>query len=91
MKVTPEKLNLQGTAHAWRKAVQKGNRWFEDEQEEDSASEDEARKKVRDVAAELRQKAKLIDIHCPQCDTAHIVANMKPVAKNGRMFKRQMR
>ena len=83
LKVNPKKLNLQGTVQAWRKAVQKGDRWLEEEQEEDTASEDQVRKGVRDVAAELRQKAKLIDIHCPECEKAHRVANMKLVARTG--------
>ena len=81
--MNPTKLNLHCTVQAWKKAVRKGIRWLDDEQEEDSASEDEARKKARDVAAELRQKATLIDIHCPQCGTAHRVATMKPVANTG--------
>ena len=83
MKVNPNNLNLQGTAQAWKKAVQKGIRWLGDEKEEDSASEDEARKKARGVAAELRKKATLIDIHCPQCGTAHTVAKMKLAANTG--------
>ena len=81
--VNPEKLNLKGTVQAWKKALQKGIRWLGDEQEEDSACEDEARKRTRDVAAELKIKATLIDIHCPLCGTAHKVANMKLVAKTG--------
>ena len=45
LKVNPKKLNLQGTAQAWRKAVMKGERWDADELEEETTNEYEARKK----------------------------------------------
>ena len=83
MRGNPKKLNLQGTVQAWEKAVKKGERWNEYELDEEAANEDEASKKARDVAAEHRQKSRLIDIYCPRCSSAHQVANMKLVAKTG--------
>ena len=35
------------------------------------------------VAAELREKTKLLDIYCPRCSMAHTVANTKLVGKTG--------
>ena len=42
-----------------------------------------AREMAMGVAAELRQKTKLLEIHCPNCNASHEVAKMKLVSKTG--------